>query len=239
MAQVYELAGRDEWDLLVVDTPPTRHALDFLEAPRRLIELLDGTGLGILLRATSFMNRMSFGMLARSRDQFARVFEALTGHRLLVDLNAFFEEFADIIDGFRARATRLQDMLRGPESAFVLVLAPQSDLAAAADAYLTRLRSERMQVPLAVFNQVHRIRPCDQPARVRATAAGAGLSADLVQRLFACHKLWSDRAQADAAVVERWNDGVRPPALAIERYERGIGTLAELERFANDLCPSA
>ena len=67
----------------------------------------DGSGLGLLLRASNVANKLSFGLLGKTQNQFGRLFEALTGHRLMLDLSQFFDTFSGVIDGFRRRALGL------------------------------------------------------------------------------------------------------------------------------------
>ena len=235
MEKIHELAGHPDYDLLVVDTPPSSQALDFIDAPARLLELLDGSGLGLLLRANSIANRLTFGLAGRSQRQFARLFEQLTGHRLMMDLNLFFDAYGDIIDGFRNRAKRLQALLRDPQSTFVLIMTPASDVAAMADQYAERLRAADIRITGAIFNQFIDP-PLDiDPNALRESAGRRGISNDLLARSLACHNEWQLRAEHDKSVVESWLNASSLPCRTVPRLAANVSSQADLERIVTAL----
>ncbi|MDP6377362.1 MAG: ArsA-related P-loop ATPase [Pseudomonadales bacterium] len=234
MEQIHELAQDEQFQLVIVDTPPTQHALDFLNAPKRLIELLDGTGLGMVIRASSFANRMSFGMLGHTQNQFARFFEALTGHRLMLDLNDFFETFADVIQSFKKRAASLQALLRSEDAAFLLVLTPAEELAEGTERYLARLTEEQMTVRGIVFNQVHEIQSCPVSAEVLRAGEAEGLPRELVRRALECHAHWFASSENEARLIAPWHErGLT--CVRVPRLPGNIASLDELRRISSAL----
>ncbi len=102
MAKLYELARDGDFDLLVLDTPPSRNALDFLDAPGRLTSFLDGRGLKAFLRPTGLGMRV----LGRGAAPFLGALRKVTGVDLLSDLSTFFSLLGDMTDDFNQRATR-------------------------------------------------------------------------------------------------------------------------------------
>ncbi len=123
ISKLYELAHESEFDLLVLDTPPSRNAIDFFEAPRRLTSLLEGRALKAFLRPTGIgMRLLELGM-APLLPALRRV----TGVEMITDLSLFFQLLGDMTEDFGVRATEVQRLLRAPDTAFVLVTSAQSE----------------------------------------------------------------------------------------------------------------
>src|SRR5437764_10188101 len=117
MAKLYELDQDRRFDLLVLDTPPTRNALDFLDAPRRLNAFLEGPTVRALVRPTGIGMRV----LGRGASPVLGALRRVTGVDLLTDLGAFFGLLADMTGDFRTRAAQVEKLLAAPTTAFVLV----------------------------------------------------------------------------------------------------------------------
>ncbi len=133
IAKLYELDQEGDFDLLVLDTPPARNALDFLDAPGRLTTFLEGRALRSFLRPTGRGMRI----VGRGAAPFLSALRRITGVDLLADLSTFFTLLGDMTEGFAQRATRVQEMLTATSTAFLLVTSAQrggdrgSDLATA------------------------------------------------------------------------------------------------------------
>jgi len=154
MEKVYELAEREEFDLIVVDTPPSQHALDFLEAPQRLIEFLDSRLVRMLVHPAFAAGRFGFRVFQRGAQRVLQVIERVSGVGFLEDVSDFLLAIEGMSEGFRERATRVRSLLLGSDSAFVLVSGPQRRSLDDAERFLARL--EQTGVPLAgvVVNRV-------------------------------------------------------------------------------------
>lgn len=235
MEKIHELAESHEYELLIVDTPPAQYALDFIDAPKRLIEILDGSGLSLLLRANNFANKLSFGLVNKSQEQFARLFEQLTGHTLMLDINSYFNAFSDVTDGFKTRAGALQALLRGEKSTFLLVMTPASDTSLMARTYLQRLHKEGIHVSGAVFNQTHHVANIASELDLAASAVSAGLSESLFERASACHARALDRSQRDNRIMEIWQKDIQLATRKIPRMEGNVSKLEDLQSFARAL----
>src|SRR3954451_18824082 len=119
IAKLYELDESGEWDVLVLDTPPSRNALDFLDAPGRLTRFFQGRAIRMFLKPAGLLGRgtgLVFGVLRR-----------ITGVDLLRDLSAFFHALSGMIDGFTERAKRVGELLEDPATTFLIVAAPRHD----------------------------------------------------------------------------------------------------------------
>ena len=151
VAKLYELARDGDFDLLVLDTPPSRNALDFLDAPGRLTSFLDGRALKAFLRPTGLGMRV----LGRGAAPFLGALRRVTGVDLLSDLSTFFSLLGDMTDDFNERAIQVEKLLHAPETAFLLVTSAQQ--AAIEEAIWFRRTLGESGLPFAgvIVNRVH------------------------------------------------------------------------------------
>ncbi len=154
MEKVFELCEREDLDLIVLDTPPSQHALDFLEAPQRLLEFLDSRLVQLLLHPAFAAGRFGFRLFQRSAHQVLKTLERVSGISFLEDISEFLLAFEGMSEGFRERAGRVQALLFGPESAFVLAAGPADESVADAMTFLDRLEDSGAAVAGVVVNRV-------------------------------------------------------------------------------------
>jgi len=242
MEKVYELVEGGGFDLIVVDTPPAQHALDFLEAPQRLLEFLDSRLVHMLIHPAFAAGRFGFRLFHRSARRVLQVIERLTGIGFIEDLSEFLLAFEGMAEGFRARANHVRALLLGPEASFVLVAGPERQSTEQAMQFLDRL--EAFGVPLAgvVANRV-RVWPgggeapesdfaadgVERLSDALAAQEGPGFPADV-----AAHAA-VEAAAGYAALVrrdERALRGLRERTLAVGRFWSRI---PELPRDVHDL----
>jgi len=137
------------WDLIVVDTPPSRSALDFLDAPERLSSFLDGKFMKLLLapaRGPAKLMTAGFGLVTKAVT-------TIIGGQVLNDMQAFVSAFDTLFGGFRQRAQRTFELLQAPGTAFLVVAAPEPDALREAAYFVERLSSERMPLAGLVVNR--------------------------------------------------------------------------------------
>ncbi|HEX8344634.1 MAG TPA: ArsA-related P-loop ATPase [Actinoplanes sp.] len=156
MEKLGQLRSRDEWDLIVVDTPPSRSALDFLDAPARLSRFLDGRMLRLLLAPARTGGRSMFSLVTASFGMFSRVVQKVLGAQLLTDLSGFVAALDSMFGGFRQRADETYRILQDRETAFLVVAAPEQDAVREAAYFAERLVAERMPLAGLVLNRMHR-----------------------------------------------------------------------------------
>ncbi|WP_328989239.1 ArsA family ATPase [Kribbella sp. NBC_01245] len=232
LGQLHKRALEDDsWDLIVVDTPPSRSALDFLDAPERLASLLEGRFLRLLLApARGPLRLMSAGVnVAMS------VMNKILGAQVLTDVQTFANAFDTLFGGFRDRAEKTVALLREPLTSFVVVAAPQNDALREASYFTERLRQERMPLAGVVLNRVTTTQAQSLSAE-RCLAAAEQLGEDGlaggVLRLHAdrMQQVVGDQKRADR--FKRWHRAiptVSVPALADDVHDldglRTIGTL--------------
>ena len=123
MEKLYELVHSNEFDVVVVDTPPTRNALDLLDAPRRLTRFLENR----LFRALLVPTRMSLRAVGVATQALLRTIAKVAGAEIVQDAVAFFQAFEGMEDGFRSRASAVHELLADPATAYVLVTSARPD----------------------------------------------------------------------------------------------------------------
>jgi anion-transporting ArsA/GET3 family ATPase len=145
----------ERWDLIVVDTPPSRSALDFLDAPARLGSFLDGRLLRILSAPAKAGGRAYLRVVSVAVGSATGVLTKLLGAQILKDVQAFVAALDTVFGGFRERATRTYELLQAPGTAFLVVAAPERDALREASYFVERLAAESMPLAGLVLNRVH------------------------------------------------------------------------------------
>ncbi len=143
------------WDLIVVDTPPSRSALDFLDAPERLSSFLDGRFIRILLAPARGPARFMTAGLNMITNALTKVI----GAQVLRDMQMFVAAFDTLFGGFRQRAQRTFELLQAPGTAFLVVASPEPDALREASYFVERLSEERMPLAGLVVNRAHQLSP--------------------------------------------------------------------------------
>jgi anion-transporting ArsA/GET3 family ATPase len=151
MEKVYELHQEARYDLLVLDTPPTRHALDFIDAPERMTRFIEGRSLQFFLKP----GRLGLKVLGRSGGILFSALKRITGIDLLQDLSEFFQSFGDMAQGFSERAKRVSQLLSDRRTTFLLVSAPERDPIDEAVFFWRRLKEARLPFAGVIVNKVH------------------------------------------------------------------------------------
>jgi anion-transporting ArsA/GET3 family ATPase len=167
MEKLHELHEHGNFDLIVVDTPPTRHALDFLDAPRRLVRLLDNRIFRMLMMPT----RAYLKVASVAVQTFLRTVAKVVGSEVIDDVVAFFRAFEGMEAGFRARALAVEELLAAPDTAFVLVTSPRRDALEEAQFFARQLEQGGQQIDALIVNRVHPMFGDEAPAGLRAAAA--------------------------------------------------------------------
>ena len=167
MEKLYELHEDFDFDLVVVDTPPTRNALDFLDAPQRLTRFLDHRLYRLMMAPTRGLVR-AVGVATQA---FLRTVSKVVGGEVVADAVTFFQAFDGMEQGFKDRASRVVELLTEDGTAFILVTAPRPDVVAEASYFAARLADGGIPVRALVVNRIHP-RFTDEPAqRLRDRAA--------------------------------------------------------------------
>jgi anion-transporting ArsA/GET3 family ATPase len=170
-----EAIENGEWDLVIVDTPPSRSALDFLDAPARLGSFLDGRFVRILLAPAKAGGKAYMKVFGGAFTLVTSSLNKVLGAQLLNDLQTLVAGLDSVFGGFRERAERTYALLQDPGTAFVVVAAPEPDALREASFFVERLQQDAMPLAGLVLNRVHTTEAPDVSA---ARAEGAAEELD-------------------------------------------------------------
>ncbi|RII13049.1 Anion-transporting ATPase [Streptomyces sp. YIM 130001] len=155
MEKLGQLRAEGEWDLIVVDTPPSRSALDFLDAPSRLGSFLDGKFIRVLMAPAKVGGRAGMKFLNVGMSMMTGTLGKLLGGQFLRDVQTFVAAMDTMFGGFRTRADATYRLLQAPGTAFLVVAAPERDALREAAYFVERLAADRMPLAGLVLNRVH------------------------------------------------------------------------------------
>ena len=156
MEKLGQLRRADEWDLIVVDTPPSRSALDFLDAPQRLGRFLDGRLIRVLSAPTKAGGRAYLKFVTAGFTMVTGVITKIIGAQMLRDVQTFIAAFDTMFGGFRERADDTYRLLQAPGTAFLVIATPEPDALREASYFVDRLSSDQMPLAGLIVNRVHR-----------------------------------------------------------------------------------
>jgi anion-transporting ArsA/GET3 family ATPase len=238
IAKVHELAQTGDFDLLVLDTPPSRNALDFLDAPDRLTQFFEGRALRVLLKPGGIGMRL----LGRGTGVMLSVLRRVTGVDLLSDLTTFFRLLGGLVDGFKERARQVDALLADPGTSFLVVTSPERE-PIEETIYLDRKLAEaRMSLAGAIVNRVHHDHLGDAEEATVAELLGsdAGLSATLAGRVADCFRDAQLLARRDNANVARLAAELRAaPLVLVPQLDADVHDAAGLVALHRYLFASA
>jgi anion-transporting ArsA/GET3 family ATPase len=175
MEKLGQLRRADEWDLIVVDTPPSRSALDFLDAPQRLSRFLDGRLLRLLAAPAKLGGRTGMKVLNAGFGMVTGVVTKIIGSQLLRDVQTFVSAMDTMFGGFRERAEYTYRLLREPGTAFLVIAAPEPDALREASYFVERLERDSMPLAGLILNRVHHS-PAARLSAARSLAAAETLA---------------------------------------------------------------
>ena len=181
MEKLGQLRAKDEWDLIVVDTPPSRSALDFLDAPKRLGSFLDGKFIKLLMAPAKMGGRAGMKFLNVGMSLMTGTLGKLLGGQFLKDVQTFVAAMDTMFGGFRTRADATYKLLQAPGTAFLVVATPERDALREAAYFVERLAAERMPLAGLILNRVHgsgAVRLSAERARAAAENLGEGRIVD-------------------------------------------------------------
>jgi anion-transporting ArsA/GET3 family ATPase len=170
MEKLLAVKEDDRYDLVVLDTPPTRNALDFLDAPARLVQALDGPAIRWFIQAFDRSRSLSFNFLAQGVAGVLRGIGTLTGSGFLEQMAALISDLNDLFGGFKDRADRVAQALRGPDFGYVLVTSPAPLALREVLYFAERLEEQGMRSDAFVINRLHRA-PKGEPSEADVRVA--------------------------------------------------------------------
>jgi len=226
MEKLGQLHARGDWDLIVVDTPPSRSALDFLDAPQRMSTFLDGRMIRLLSSPARAGGKGLRKIVGAGFGLFAKGVSTIIGGQLLTDASAFVSAFDTMFGGFRERATRTYELLRSPGTAFLVVATPEPDALREAAYFVDRLAGEGMPLAGLVLNRTHPVLAPLSAAKARSAAENAG-SSRLAAAVLRLHADRVDLAEREDRLLARFSGA--HPAVPVVRVSAVAGDISDLD----------
>lgn len=248
MEKLYEIRGQGKYDLIVLDTPPTDHALDFLDAPNRMEDLIGSASFRLMMQGARAAGRAGLGFL-RFNSLILKGVGKFIGADTFLSILDFLTSFGEMTTGFRERAAEVKKIFRSEDVAFVVLSGPDPYTIDEGLFFAEKLRTERMPFGAFVVNRVReRFLPADLPAGIDERVAEAMLavpalqlqSAEIVRRI--ARKLvraWEDHrklAQADAKQLARLRSAIGDTTVhTVPYFPRDVHDLVGLHHFETHL----
>jgi anion-transporting ArsA/GET3 family ATPase len=232
ISKLYELYEEHDFDVIVLDTPPSRNALDFLSAPTRLLGFLEGRALQVFLAPGGLTARL-FG---RGTALVFAIFARVTGVDMLADLSTFFRSLSGVIDGFGERTRGVAELLRSPETCFLIVTSPEPEPAAEARFLAAQLAERDMPRAALIFNRVHSYELDGHTPEQAAALLTPALGERLASRVAGNLADFDGLARRDTATIEELarEIGERDPIL-VPHLDGEVQDLLGLSRIAEHL----
>jgi anion-transporting ArsA/GET3 family ATPase len=224
MEKLGQLRRADEWDLIVVDTPPSRSALDFLDAPQRLSRFLDGRLIRLLTAPTRVSSRAYLKVVNAWVGMATGAVTKVLGTQLLRDVQTFVAALDTMFGGFRERAEDTYRLLQTPGTAFLVIATPEPDALREASYFVERLSQDRMPLAGLILNRVH-----PSPA-ARLSAARSLAAAEALQAASGTGGNGSPRSMPNEAAADTADGPRHPLAVTALRLHAERMQLAAAER---------
>jgi anion-transporting ArsA/GET3 family ATPase len=232
------------YDLIVLDTPPTANALDFLDAPQRLMGALDSAAMRWFVEAFQESGKFSLNILAKGAQTVLKGFGKITGGGFLQALSEFIAELNELFGGFRERAKAVEKALRGPDVSFILVTSPSPSSVDEVLFFAERLAASQMPRGAFIVNR-RRVAPIPvvglSAADIQAelTEIGGDWAADTAMRLLAAHDAQVRLAALDTVQISRLMVHAAAPLVCVPEFATDVHDVSMLARLANRLVGSA
>ncbi|PRP90997.1 Arsenical pump-driving ATPase [Enhygromyxa salina] len=229
MARVQMLVDAGEHDLIILDTPPTANAIDFLDAPKRVRELIDNPGARLLAGT----GRISAKILGLGSSLLSRTLETIGGGQFIGDLGAFLREFADVLEEFHRRGGDFEQLLRSRATGVLLVTTASPFSVREAEGFLTQLSDYGLRIDAVVLNRIDPLVP-EAPPRERLDEALADPSqADRVWTAYAGARALAQRTQRSIEAITSSTHDLR--VWTASRHVEPPDTLPELREFGAEI----
>jgi anion-transporting ArsA/GET3 family ATPase len=233
VTKLYELETEHDFDVIVLDTPPSRNALDFLKTPENMLRFLQGRALKVFLAPGGIAARF----LGRSTGIVFAIFARVTGVDMLGELSTFFKSLSSVIDGFGERVKGVAELLREETTGYLIVTSPEREPAREAVFLAEQLREQRMRCDAAIVNRVHAHglegRTAAEVEALLAAALGDGSLARRAAHNLADFDVLAHRDRETIAHLGRELD--EPNPVIVPHLDEEIQDLAGLARIAGYL----
>lgn len=232
LEKLYELHGTGQYDLIILDTPPTRHALDFLTAPERMARVLDSSSLQWILNPSSSAGKMSFKLIKTGFRKVAHKLDEIFGMKVFNDLIEFFRAFDGMYDGFKDRSAAVKALLQ-KKGSFVVATSPEQNPLDEAAYLMSQLNNFQMPLKALVVNRYHHSVLNENSER--PVAEEKAQEKDAIGRCFKALLAYDDLGRGDrqrtqAALAKHGKD---LDYYWVPRFSQDVSDLAGLRRVSS------
>jgi len=226
MEKVYEFSTSNDYDLIVVDTPPTTHAIDFLKAPQRMVEALENSMIHILLKPALFMGKKGFGFLEKGSQLILKAFDKITGMAVLQDVSEMLLAMKELLGGFQDRASKVHKIMGDDKTAFVMVAACEDKSVEESRIFVEQLQEMELPFEGIIINRVPLLEEVSaSKENQNRKALDEILGDDLTQKIF--------------SVTDDFRKLVKNASVLIQRVEDTLtkkNFLIQIPLFETDVC---
>lgn len=239
LEKLHELREDEKYDLIVLDTPPTKHAINFLESPQRMLDFFDTEILQWFLKPYLTVGKLSYKAFKVSSKLLLKTAEKLTGYQVIQDITDFFEAFESLYDSFRERAHNVNRILREDYTAFILVAGPNRLPLEEAVFFVNKLREMSLPLSAVIMNRVHEQyeisdrAELEEAVKKRITGKNPGLAKKLMKNL----ENYSLLSQAESRAIETFKDkiGADTPMYFIPMLDEDVHDMEGLLKLARHI----
>lgn len=230
-----------DFDLIVLDTPPASSAVAFLDAPKRVLDFVDGRVLRYFLRPYFIAGRLAIEPRTIVGRTFLRVLDSAVGLAFLRELSEFFLAFEGLFDSFRHTATAMEALLKAEGTTFVLVTTPATSRVSEGALFADALRERGLRASAIVANRVHpwAIPGASTPPSLTTSAGASVLSSAVLQELREVARREQTRADSETRHLRQIASKSRLPATLVPELETDVHDLRSLGTIASWLCPES
>ncbi|MSO42360.1 MAG: ArsA family ATPase [Solirubrobacterales bacterium] len=198
MEKLFEIHQEGDYDFLVLDTPPSRNALDFLDAPKRMMQFIEGRSMQMFMKPTGVAAKF----VGRGSAMMFSILKRVVGFDLLADISEFLSAFSGMVNGFQQRAKRVSELLADPATSFLVVCGPQGQPIEEAVYFHRKLVEAKLPVGGVIVNKVHYETEAGARADVEPELRKLLGDADLAERVTSNFADYQALAARDAHNVE-------------------------------------
>jgi len=236
MERLYELYAQGKYDAIVVDTPPMQHALDFLEAPQRMMRMLNNSMLQLLLKPAMAVGKKGLKFFEKGSRTILKVFDKITGFDFLQDLSEMALAFQDLLAGFEERANQVNTLFKNPECQFLAVCTTTANSVSETELFAGQLRNYGYALSSIIVNRVYSGKVPSAEALVADKLAlkrclGAEGAEVVAQNFYNYVPL----IRRDKKAIQRMTTLVKETVLSVPLFEADVHDLESLERIAERL----
>ena len=243
MEKLHEVRTDDRFDLVILDTPPTSNALDFLDAPERLIDAIDSPAMRWFMQVFEGAGKTGFGLVGKGATVLLRGLSKFTGVEFLEQVAEFVSGINDLFEGFKERAESVSNALRGPEVAFVLVTSPEPLAIQEAEYFSGKLDAAGMRRKAVVINQMHQliaepsVSESEQLKLLQEALPDSADAARILAQLQMALQDERDWAVADRVEGDRLTTqlGAEGHVVEVPAFDEDVHDIAALAKVANFL----